>query len=155
MNTAPLDEPSGLRVVFLDDDPRMRTAFVRMAALHGIRATAVETEAEVRAELDDGQADLAVLDFDLGTDRGTSAALAAELSADEVLVVVWTGNPERARDALGDAIPVVEKAGDIGGLFGEVARLIRGRAAALAAAMAAGEGAFAGDEGGGDDDPGR
>ena len=154
MNTAPLDEPSGLRVVFLDDDPRMRTAFVRMAALHGIRATAVETKAEVRAALADGRADLAVLDFDLGTDRGTSAALAAELSADEVLVVVWTGNPERARDALGDAIPVVEKEGDIGGLFGEVARLIRRRAAALAAVMA-GEGAFAGDEGGGDDHRGR
>ena len=154
MNTAPLDEPSGLRVVFLDDDPRMRTAFVRMAALHGIRATAVETEAEVRAELDDGQADLAVLDFDLGTDRGTSAALAAELSADEVLVVVWTGNPEGARETLGAAIPVVEKEGDMGGLFGEVARLIRRRAATLAAMMA-GEGAFAEDEGGGDDHRGR
>lgn len=135
---APDDEPSGLRVVFLDDDPKMQTAFVRMAALHGIGVTPVATEAEVRTELAHGRTDLAVLDFHIGEDR-TSAALAAELSANEVLVVVWTGDPESAREALGDAIPVVEKFGDIAVLFGEVARLIRGRATTLAASMA-GEG---------------
>lgn len=135
MNTAVSDDESGLRVVFLDDDPKMHKPFARMAALHGIWVTPATTESEVRTHMAQGAADLAVLDFRLGEDR-TSAALAAELMADDVLVVVWTGDPERAREALGASVPVVEKEGDIGVLFGEVARLIRARAAALAATMA-------------------
>ena len=135
------NEEARLRVVLLDDDPKMRRVLVRVGAAHGVEIVGVETPEEARALLA-GNADVAVLDFSLGEDE-TTAELARALHDAGSLVVVWTGAPDRAREALGEDIPVIAKSADPRELFGTLLRLVRKRAAKLAAfaQLWAGEGA--------------
>lgn len=122
-----------LRVVLLDDDPIMRRAFSRAAQLHGVEVTTAGTEEEAWAALATKRSDVAVLDFHLSEDGGTSAQLARELIESRYLVLIWTGDPESARAAVGKELPILGKSADIGVLFGELARLVRSRALELAA----------------------
>jgi len=120
-----------LRVVFLDDDPAMRRALVRAGAASRLDVVAVESPEEARVQLTQG-ADLAVLDFCLGEGE-TTADLAYELHHAGSLVVIWTGNGRQAREAVGEDIPVIDKSANPHELFRTVVRLIRERAAELAA----------------------
>lgn len=118
-------EPSGLRVVFLDDDPRMRLALVRTAAVFGVRATPVATPAALRAELRWFEADAAIVDFHLGGGR-VCTELVRELSASHFPVVVWTGDVGGALNAIGMMAPIVPKTTDTTELFAELVRAVDG-----------------------------
>ncbi len=123
------------RVVFVENNPMFRRAFVRGATLHGIDAVACSTEAEARDALHTGRADLIVLDFHLSDDT-TSERLARELQGEGALVLVFTGDPKAARAALGDLVPIVPKTGDPEAVFAEIKRVFVARARELAATLA-------------------
>lgn len=115
-------------VLFLDDDPLVRRAVARSAALRGIEVHAVETAAALRAHLAWREpVDAVVCDFNLGEGKN-SASLVRRLQGDGVCVVVLTGNVRAAVSELGFSVPVVAK-GDMDELFLELGRQVLEREA--------------------------
>jgi len=129
------DDSMRLRVLFVDDDSALRRSVARAAVLHSVHVTTAGTEEEAWAALATQAIDVTVLDWHLDDGGQTSAELARELIEGGHLAIVWTADPERAREVVGDTIPVLAKSADLGALFVELARLVRQRVLELAQLM--------------------
>lgn len=132
------EEAPPVRVVLLDDEPAIRSVFVPLAHAHGIEATAVATVDALRTELSGARPDLVILDFNLAEEQ-TSTELVKELLVLGFLVVIWTGDADHAREAIGTMTSVIPKSGSGAELFREVSRLVHARALAIALAVESGD----------------
>lgn len=99
-----------MRLLFLDDDPDLRWAYAEMARLRGIALDSAATCEEARALLERTRApyDLIVCDFNLAGGE-TAAAFVHDLESQGQSVVVVTGAPSQALEALGPDAYVLEK----------------------------------------------
>lgn len=85
------EAPSRRRVLLLEDEPMVRTTWLRIALSVPVELLAVETVDQARLLLGEGRFDLVVCDFHLGGQK-TSEDLLRELAAQGIASVVMSAD---------------------------------------------------------------